>query len=453
MPFSLLLLRPTPVPLSTPPHPMPSQPVSDDGVLPLLAACPLRHLSLLHCWGPFSPALFSLPLPTAQASVAACMHHGHAHPHAHSHGPSVLAHSATLPRLTSLSLGGGFAWLSTLHLAALASAAPLLRSLSLSSCPSLSQGVCLCCTPIRFILVTSFVPVSLQAFVRFPLYPGYPHLLFPSSPSSCPHQMRLSYSPTPFQHSPHSRSLSALTSSASMRQHPSSPSAPSPRYTCATLYVPLGGSASPLSAPLHLTLLPSSACPCALLLLFSFNLFVSLTPFNPPVRPSPPFSPLCSPFSTSLRPACIPHACLCFSPPPTIPCHHPHTIPTLTCTSTSSLHSPHPSTPPSHPALPLRSLPLPQWQLPALQHLTLDLCDALSSFHVPQEGRAEMHVMGDSLLAVRLFKCHVLHSSPAHSLTALTPDSTSGKRTLGTKDVLVVARTTNGIATYVENVS
>ncbi|CAI5942652.1 unnamed protein product [Closterium sp. NIES-65] len=270
------------------------QPVSDDGLLPLLAACPLRNLSLLRCGGPFSPALFSPPLPTAQASVAACVHHGHAHPHAHSRGPSLLAHSATLPRLTSLSLGGGFAWLSTLHFTALASAAPLLRSLSLSSCPFLSQDAPL-------ILANSF-----------------------------------------------------------------------PALTSLTL----------------------TECP---------NLFNV---------------------------------------------HAPASL--FALSALSSLHLRH-----TGKQAPPDFIQQASSRLPALQHLTLDLCDALSSsFHVPQEGRAEMHVMGDSLLAVRLFKCHVLHSSHAHSLTALTPsDSTSGKRTLGTKDVLVIARTTNGIATSVENVS
>ncbi|CAI5949431.1 unnamed protein product [Closterium sp. NIES-64] len=362
------------------------QPVSDDGLLPLLAACPLRNLSLLRCGGPFSPALFSPPLPTAQASVAACVHHGHAHPHAHSRGPSLLAHSATLPRLTSLSLGGGFAWLSTLHFTALASAAPLLRSLSLSSCPFLSQDAPL-------ILANSFPALTSLTLTE------------------CPNLFNV--------HAP--ASLFALSALSSLHLRHTGKQAP-PDF-----------------------IQQASSRPC------------------------------------------------------------------LHCTSTSSLHSPHLSTPPSHPALSPRSVPLAQWQLPALQHLTLDLCDALSSsFHVPQEvtmpptatttcphsppclqstpqptqspfcssthlsqqqraltptcmyggawlcvqGRAEMHVMGDSLLAVRLFKCHVLHSSHAHSLTALTPsDSTSGKRTLGTKDVLVIARTTNGIATSVENVS
>ncbi|CAI5537557.1 unnamed protein product [Closterium sp. Naga37s-1] len=270
------------------------QPVSDDGVLPLLAACPLRYLSLLHCWGPFSPSLFSPPLPTAQASLGTCTHHGHTHSHAHGHRPSELARAAILPRLTSLSLGGGFAWLSALHLTALASAAPLLRSLSLSSCPSLSQDAPL-------ILASSFPALTSLTLTE------------------CPNLFSV--------HAP--ASLVALSALSSLHLRHTGKQAPS-----------------------------------------DF----------------------------------IQHAAS---------------------------------------------------RLPALQHLTLDLCDALSSsFHVPQEGRAEMHVMGDSLLVVRLFKCHVLHSSHAHSLTALTPsDSTSGKRTLGTKDVLVIARTTNGITTYVENVS
>ncbi|CAI5473446.1 unnamed protein product [Closterium sp. Yama58-4] len=205
-----------------------------------------------------------------------------------------LAHAATLPRLTSLSLGGGFAWLSALHLTALASAAPLLRSLSLSSCPSLSQDAPL-------ILANSFP---------------------------------------------------ALTS---------------------------------------LTLTECS------------NLFSV---------------------------------------------HAPASL--LALSALSALHLRH-----TGKQAPPDFIQQAASRLPALQHLTLDLCDALtSSFHVPQEGREEMHVMGDSLLVVQLFKCHVLHSSHAHSLTALTPsDCMSQKRTLGTKDVLVIARTTNGIATYVENVS
>ncbi|GJP55511.1 hypothetical protein CLOM_g14461 [Closterium sp. NIES-68] len=261
------------------------QPVSDDGILPLLASCPLRHLALLHCWGPFSPLLFSPSPLSVHISLSHSTHHAH-HPASATHG------TRPLP-LSSLSLSGGFAWLSSPHLPLLAAAAPLLRSLSLSACPSLSHDAPL-------ILVNSF-----------------------------------------------------------------------PALTSLTL----------------------TECP---------NLFTHYAP-------------------SSL----------------------------FALSALSSLHVRH-----TGKQAPANFIQQAAGRLPALQHLSLDLCDAVtSSFHVPHEGREDMHVMGSSLLVVRLFKCHVPHTH-AHSLTTLaSSEGNPQKRTLGTKDVLVIVRTPNGISTSVENVS